>query len=405
MISSLIIIHGYIYAFAFGFVNYMWAQDFSIDLFRFLVLIIFSNIFLFIISKFTYQFKAMYLIILLFIYIPIGVVSSSIVISFSYFLIISAILFISLMSVFPISKISLSGIYKIYVPVPRIFLFFGVLAISGIIILSNFDSINTSIADTFSQIYQIRVENKMSAFEAYSTRFIVSIAVPIMLWYFFRDKNYLVLFCAFFICLMFFLIFAMKFQLYIFFLYFFMFSLIIRGVSFFRIFLYFILLAIILSIPLNAIGFNFIDRFLYLPGLLNILYLDYFTYNDFMYFEHSKLEFVFGGSEYKETVGFIIDAEYFGNGGMNANTGFIGSIFAQVGYVGIFCAFLILNFLALCFAEIDKQMKHLGTFLLISLSFELINAPLTNLLLSNGFIMILFIPIVFRGFYDNQQTA
>ena len=124
-----------------------------------------------------------------------------------------------------------------------------------------------------------------------------------------------------------------------------------------------------------------------------------------MYFEHSKLEFVFGGSEYKETVGYIIDAEYFGNGGMNANTGFIGSIFAQVGYFGIFIAFLILNFLTLCFVEIDKKMKYLGTFLLISFSFELINAPLTNLLLSNGFIMILLIPVVFRGFHDNKKTA
>ena len=139
--------------------------------------------------------------------------------------------------------------------------------------------------------------------------------------------------------------------------------------------------------------------------MLNVLYLDYFSYNDFMYFEHSKLEFIFGGSEYIETVGYIIDEEYFGDNGMNGNTGFIGSIFAQVGYIGIFCAFMIINFLTLIFREIDKKMYNLGTFLSVSFAFELMNAPLTNLLLSNGFILIILIPIIFRDFYADKQAA
>ena len=142
-----------------------------------------------------------------------------------------------------------------------------------------------------------------------------------------------------------------------------------------------------------------LDRFLFLPGLLNISYIDFFSSHPLNWFEGSKLEIFFGGSNYREDAGFVIDEYFFGDGGMNANTGFIASLFAEIGFVSIVGDTLLFNLLILVLAEINKQVSGLGYLLCISLSFELMNAPITNVLLSNMFILIFFFPL----FLNKQQ--
>jgi hypothetical protein len=278
-----------------------------------------------------------------------------------------------------------------------------VILLIGIIFISYYNVINFNLIHVFSNLYSIREENKMGSGMAYISRIIISIVSPILLYHFFKTKSYLSLFLAFFSSVLLFSLFALKIQLLFFFLFTFVFYLIfVMKINLFKVLISFLIFVCLGSMALGVLGYNLFDRFLFLPALLNILYLDFFNQFDYNYFQFSKLALVFGGSDYSKTLGFLIDDFYFG-GGMNANTGFIASFFAELGFLGLFFAFTILNTLLMFLKVLDHKYKYLGVVLAISLSFELMNAPLTNVFLSNGFFIMLLLPFfIKRGKYEHR---
>ena len=97
----------------------------------------------------------------------------------------------------------------------------------------------------------------------------------------------------------------------------------------------------------------------------------------------------------QETMGFIIDAAYFG-GGMNANTGYLASMFGELGYFGLFLGSFIVGLLVF-FLNILKKKNFLIAYLLsINIAFILINSPLIDMFLSSGIIFVLLITIILK---------
>lgn len=141
----------------------------------------------------------------------------------------------------------------------------------------------------------------------------------------------------------------------------------------------------------NLITLAIIDRVLYLPSLLNLRYIDFFGKNPLYYFKGSKLEIFFlNKSNYNDIPGHLIDAAY-GGGGMNANTGAFGSIYSDIGIIGILLIFpLLICLIDLIIRSISKDL-YLNSLLGIYYSFIIVNSPPTDIILTHGLVIHLII--------------
>jgi hypothetical protein len=141
----------------------------------------------------------------------------------------------------------------------------------------------------------------------------------------------------------------------------------------------------------NLITLAIIDRVLYLPSLLNLRYIDFFGKNPLYYFKGSKLEIFFlNKSNYNDIPGHLIDAAY-GGGGMNANTGAFGSIYSDIGIIGILLIFpLFICLIDLIIRSISKDL-YLNSLLGIYYSFIIVNSPPTDIILTHGLVIHLII--------------
>jgi hypothetical protein len=146
----------------------------------------------------------------------------------------------------------------------------------------------------------------------------------------------------------------------------------------------------------NLITLAVIDRVLYLPSLLNLRYIDFFSKNPLYYFKGSKLEILFlNKSNYNDIPGHLIDAAY-GGGGMNANTGAFGSIYSDLGLVGILVVFpLFISIIDLIIRSISKDI-YLNALLGLYYSFIIVNSPPTDIILTHGLLIHLII-LYFRN--------
>lgn len=389
-------------------VNYMWKQTIAFSLFESIYSFILVFILFLVSFRYSSVFQACYYIVLLFTFVPLVVVSSVIEIDKMYvFFVFFSILF-GLMQVEYLDRLKISTKKYISLSHLNIDFFFVIKVVTFLFLImisaTNFSKINFNLLHIFSNIYSIREENKMSPSIAYVSRFMISILSPILLYHFFKTKSYTSLVLACLSSFLLFSLFALKIQLLFFFLFTFVFYLIfVKRFDLFKVLLSFLICVCISSMALGVLGYNLFDRFLFLPALLNVLYLDFFTQFNYNFFEFSKLALIFGGSDYTKTLGFLIDDFYFG-GGMNANTGFIASFFAELGFLGLFFAFTVLNILLMFLKILDEKYRFLGVVLAISLSFELMNAPLTNIFLSNGFFIMMLLPFfIKRGTYEHRR--
>ena len=377
----------------------MWQQTPDLNAFKVIISNVIVIIFYALISRLRGLYKTAYLIMLFFILMPCAAVYTNLALYFSDFIVIYFSLLFGVTSAYIFGRLKLPPV-KINVNFSSdIFTVFPILVIAYIVI-AHFEQINPFLIFNLDQVYLVRSENSMSMFEGYMTRFSTSILVPICIYLYFSSGRKWLLLPAFLLSFLNFSVFGMKIQFLIFFLflYFSLMKFKYKKTDLFAI-ISFLILVFSISFLMEPLGFHLLDRFLFLPGLLNISYIDFFSSHPLNWFEGSKLEIFFGGSNYREDAGFVIDEYFFGDGGMNANTGFIASLFAEIGFVSIVVATLLFNLLILVLAEINKQVSGLGYLLCISLSFELMNAPITNVLLSNMFILIFFFPL----FLNKQQ--
>ena len=77
----------------------------------------------------------------------------------------------------------------------------------------------------------------------------------------------------------------------------------------------------------------FLRRSLFVPPLLDFYYLEFFSHHQAIYWADSRLTLGLVRSPYDMTAPYVIGSAYFGDD-TGANTGFIGSGFAQAGWFG-----------------------------------------------------------------------
>lgn len=136
-------------------------------------------------------------------------------------------------------------------------------------------------------------------------------------------------------------------------------------------------------------GSLFTRRALFVPAFLNSLYVEYFSNNAIYFWADSKFSLGLAQSPYKLKSVNLIGSIYFGNDEMSANTGWIGSGFANGRYLGVLLYSILIGFL---FSFIDLYAKKIGmklvvaSFTLPAITF-LSSSDLTTMLLSHGLIV------------------
>lgn len=251
--------------------------------------------------------------------------------------------------------------------------------------------------ETLVNVYSIREDNTLTGLDSYLPGWLISIFIPILLVSYFKKKDFFSLLIAVVGIFFMFQIFAMKIQLFSILLIYF-FGIIYIKYNRLRIFsveLFYVSIFFI-SVILGSFMYPFLDRFFYLPGQLNLHYFEFFASHPKNYFHGSKLGIFFEVSNYSKPMGFVID-DFFYGGGMNANTGYLASSFGDLGYIGLILASFVISILCYFFSILNAKSEILAYVLSIQFGFTLINAPLTDLFISNGLLYLFFIIMLLKA--------
>jgi hypothetical protein len=139
-----------------------------------------------------------------------------------------------------------------------------------------------------------------------------------------------------------------------------------------------------------------IRRVFFVPANLNYVYLEYFSSHDYIYWSNSILKFIF---PYKHSVPPVyIIGEYLGKPDMSANTGFFGSGFMHLGFLGIIIYVFILSF----FINLIQQFNKLPSWLINSIVFmpllsAFVSSDLFTTLLTHGLLLSVFILFLYNS--------
>jgi len=169
-------------------------------------------------------------------------------------------------------------------------------------------------------------------------------------------------------------------------------------------YLFFLILVLILAlIEFGYLGTYFLTLFLsyrimFLPSSLHYIYFDFFSKNEFDFFRQSYFKW-FIDSPYKENIGFLISEYGSGQTGGRANNGLFSDAYFNLGIMGV----LIMPFiLIIIFKLIEGAVENLNPKLVFSISISLfmsvLSLPLSTVLFSTGFfILLIYLYSVPRG--------
>jgi oligosaccharide repeat unit polymerase len=379
-------------------VNYMWKLVIIFSYKKFIINLVLIILAYIIIPKNNTIIFNLFCVILCFIYVPITVI-----VNYTIYKIEVSIIFI-------ISFIIVILVYKIILGLPKIVTNYNIneknieyifllYTIFFVIYIARKYKIQGNIIYVLINSYSIRNNVKFTGIDGYLVKGYISLISPILMYIGIKNKKIKVALFALIINIILFIIFAYKnYALY---------GILILSMTFiykhmkrnkkFIIPITALLISII-AIFIGSISFPYIDRFIYLPGLLNVLYFDYFTNSPYNYFHGSKIGLLFGIKNYDQELGFVIDKAYFG-GGSNANTGYFGTSYAELGYNGIILASVILGIILYIIYLASKKNSLLAFATGLFYMFELMNSSIFALFLTNFFIV--YIIIIFYIKIDN----
>ncbi|GCL36922.1 hypothetical protein SR1949_20280 [Sphaerospermopsis reniformis] len=146
------------------------------------------------------------------------------------------------------------------------------------------------------------------------------------------------------------------------------------------------------------------QRTIMVPAYLNWAYFDFFSdTNKYYYWSDSILSLGMLSSPYDLSIPYLIG--YYYAGGSHANTGWIGSGYAQAGLIGVYLYSILMG---LCFSYLNSMGKKIGNSLVISIfaipALTMItSADLPTMLLTHGLLIALILVTILKK--DNYRKA
>jgi hypothetical protein len=125
----------------------------------------------------------------------------------------------------------------------------------------------------------------------------------------------------------------------------------------------------------DSLAVFFLRRGNFLPALLNFYYFEFFQSHNFLLWAESRVTFGLIESEWVLTLPKLIGVEYFGNEATSANTGWIGSGYAQLGFLGMLVYAL---FMGALLSFLDKLGERAGSRIISAVMLIPMLAPITS---------------------------
>jgi len=149
------------------------------------------------------------------------------------------------------------------------------------------------------------------------------------------------------------------------------------------------------SILAGSLGFR---RGYFVPAFLNFAYYDFFSTHQYTMWAESKLTLGLVDYPYNLTATHLIGYQFFGNIDMGANTGWLGSGYMHLGFLGmVLYAFIIGLLLSLC-DMLAKSKDHCIVVAVLSIPFLALftSSDLPTVMLTHGFLFALLLVWIFR---------
>lgn len=134
---------------------------------------------------------------------------------------------------------------------------------------------------------------------------------------------------------------------------------------------------------------SLIRRIMFLPGLINIYYYDFFISHEYDYFRSTILRFLTSEDLYIDKIQKVIGGIYFNRPNMYTNNGLFSDAYMNLGILGMFIMplllVLLLRFFDICIGYSDVPMMLASAVYLI---INLLSSSFFTNLFSHGFIML-----------------
>lgn len=167
-----------------------------------------------------------------------------------------------------------------------------------------------------------------------------------------------------------------------------------------------IVLSLVLYFLYDDIRFGslFLRRVLLVPANINYLYYDFFSSNPFVWWAPGKITFNMIEYNYPLDVPHLIGSVYYNNAEAGANTGWIGSGYANAGYFGMLMYASMIGFLLL---SIDCFGKFFGNRIIVPIMVPpllavFMSSDLFTALLTHGTILAILLLLFLPRAIDRQ---
>lgn len=129
----------------------------------------------------------------------------------------------------------------------------------------------------------------------------------------------------------------------------------------------------------------FVRRMFFIPALLNECYFDFFS-NNHIYLSHSRFSDLMQ-YPYDLPPEYLIGREYFGKPEMSSNTGLIANGFMNFGYIGVLGYSVMFSVFLMILNSVKLNRKYFGLFIFYMLIFR--GSPFFTTILTHGFWIVL----------------
>lgn len=136
---------------------------------------------------------------------------------------------------------------------------------------------------------------------------------------------------------------------------------------------------------------NFIRRMLFTPPMLDEAHIVFFSDNPFYFWSTSRISLGFIQNPYELASPFIIGRELFGSDTWAANTGLIGSGFANAGYLGVIVYTVLFGLLIAFLNAFGNRVGHplVSALALLSIMNITRSSDFTTVFLTHGLVFLL----------------
>lgn len=154
------------------------------------------------------------------------------------------------------------------------------------------------------------------------------------------------------------------------------------------------------------IAWQGVMRLLYAPATVKFMYYEYFSEREKLFFSEGIIGKILGlDYPYDKPIGFVITEHFWGpEVESNSNTGVLGDLYSQAGYLGMVLGGILLGFIILIMDMLSTNIPRAYKIAMVSfVCISLNDNPLQTTLLTGGWVIMIFLLMLFNLELDAER--